>query len=190
MTTAWKSIESSVARLIKQMTAGCKTAAWKNWIARRKLRCLFSDSWLKKSTAYRMLLAYTHTVYQNAFAEFRTKGSFLVELAKLYRRTVDVCEMFRFSRNKLFVARSFCSGRIWWDEKVTLTLFSASALFGRVNSSLQLEFRLLRSINKGGYFSCVLKFEHSLLVRSCDVLEALSPLVFQVGSLKEYFLIL
>ena len=54
---------------------------------------------------------------------------------------------------------------------VTLTLLPASALFSRVTSSLKLEFCFLRSINLGRTFSCVLKFEHVMLVRSYDVLE-------------------
>ena len=70
---------------------------------------------------------------QYAFAEFRIKESFSVELTELYRWAVDVCEMFRFS--------SFHSGRIKWDETVTLTLLPAFTLFSRVASSLKLEFR-------------------------------------------------
>ena len=44
------------------------------------------------------------SVFQYAFSEFRIKESFSVELTKLYRWAVAVCEMFRFS--------SFRSGRI------------------------------------------------------------------------------
>ena len=48
------------------------------------------------------MLAYTFTVCQYAFAVFRTKKSFLVGIHN-QNMLFDDCEMFRFSRNKLFV---------------------------------------------------------------------------------------
>ena len=54
-------------------------------------------------------------------------------------------------------------------------------------SSLSLKFYFLNACN--GSPSCVLKFEHVLLVHSfCDVFESLSG--FKVGSMREFFPIL
>ena len=100
--------------------------------------------------------------------------------------------MFRFS--KLFVAYQLILSAPAASE--ALPLLPAFVLFGRVTSSLKFESRFLRSNNHGGLFSCVSKFEHVVLVRSCDVLKQPTlgaypaPLIFKVGSTREFFLIL
>ena len=99
-----------------------------------------------------MLLAYnTYTVLQYAINYVVMQTPFFV---------FERCSAFLSPSSRINL---FCPLRSY----SMLTLLPASVLFGRITSSLKVEFRFFGRINQRVSFSCALKFERALLIRSC-----------------------